>query len=144
MRYLDSSSLVALYFFEGKSEELTVHLRKRQTPIALTWLHEAEFTNGMNLKVFRKEARPDDIAASVDAFRADMESGVLRLSTLSWPEVFCATRRLSSIHSRTLGTRTLDLIHVASAAALRVSEFVTGDERQAKAATKEGLSVKLI
>ena len=37
--------------------------------------------------------------------------------------------------------RTLDLLHVAAARTLQVAEFVTGDDRQAKAATREGLKV---
>ena len=37
--------------------------------------------------------------------------------------------------------RTLDLLHVAAARTLQAAEFVTGDDRQAKAAAKEGLKV---
>jgi predicted nucleic acid-binding protein len=49
--------------------------------------------------------------------------------------------RLSATHSRTLGTRTLDLLHVAAALSLQATEFVTGDDRQARAAAKERLKV---
>jgi predicted nucleic acid-binding protein len=70
-----------------------------------------------------------------------MESGVLHRTQPSWPAVFSAALRLSTAHSRTLGTRTLDLLHIAAALIIQAEEFITGDERQAKAAAKEGLNV---
>jgi len=141
MRYLDTSSLVALYYPEDKSEPLIAHLRRRPLPLAFTWLHEIEFTNGLQLKLFRKEAEAAAVAATLDTLRADTESGILHRAQPSWPTVFATTMRLSTAHSRALGTRTLDLLHVAAALTLSATEFVTGDERQAKAAAKEGLKV---
>ena len=144
MRYLDTSSLVALYFPEEKTDPLIAHLRRRPLPLAFTWLHEIEFTNGLQLKLFRKEASVAAVAATLDALRADAESGVLHRVHASWPAIFAATLRLSTVHSHTLGTRTLDLLHVATALALSATEFVTGDDRQAKAAAREGLKVARI
>lgn len=141
MRYLDTSSLVALYFPEENTEQLIAHLHRRPLPLAFTWLHEMEVTNGVQLKLFRKEATAAAVAATLDALRADVESGVLHRAQPSWPTVFATTLRLSTARSRTLGTRTLDLLHVAAALTLQTTEFVTGDDRQAKAATKEGLKV---
>ncbi len=141
MRYLDTSSLVALYFPEDKTEPLLAHLRRRPLPLVFTWLHELEFTNGLQLKLFRKEAAAAAVAATLDALRADVESGTLYRAQTSWPTVFAATLRLSTAHSRTLGTRTMDLLHVAAAVTMQATEFVTSDDRQAKAATKEGLKV---
>lgn len=141
MRYLDTSSLVALYFPEKKTEALVAHLRRRPLPLAFTWLHEMEFTNGLQLKLFRKEAAATAVAATLDALRADLESGVLHRAQPSWPTVFATTLRLSTTHSRALGTRTLDLLHVAAALTLQATEFVTDDDRQARVATKEGLKV---
>ena len=141
MRYLDTSSLVALYFPEQKTEALVAHLRGRPMPLAFTALHEVEFTNGLQLKLFRKEASADAVAATLDLVRTDLEAGVLRQLQLPWPTVFSATLRLSLAHSRSLGARTLDLLHIASALAAESTEFITADDRQAKAATKAGLKV---
>ena len=141
MRYLDTSSLVALYFPEDKSESLITYLRLRPLPLLFTWLHEVEFTNGLHLKLFRKEATAAAIAATLDALRADGESGVLHRAQPSWSSVFATTLRLAATHSRALGTCTLDLLHVATALTLQATEFVTGDHRQARAATREGLKV---
>lgn len=141
MRYLDTSSLVALYFPEDKTEPLLAHLRRRPSPLVLTWLHEIEFTNGLQLKLFRKEATASAVNATLHTLRSDTESGVLHRVQPSWPTVFATALRLSTAHSRTLGTRTLDLLHIAAALTMQATEFVTDDDRQAKAATREGLKV---
>ena len=141
MRYLDTSSLVALYYPEEKTEPLIAHLRRRPLPLAFTWLHEVEFTNGLQLKLFRKEATAAAVTGTLDTLRADGESGVLHRAQPSWPTLFATALRLSASHSRALGTRTLDLLHVSAALTLEASEFVTGDDRQAMAAANEGLTV---
>ena len=141
MRYLDTSSLVALYYPEEKTERLIAHLTLDPLPLIFTWLHEIEFTNGLQLKLFRKEASGNAVAASLEALRADVESGVLHQIHASWPAIFATTLRLSKVHSHELGTRSLDLLHIAGALTLSATEFITGDVRQAQAATKEGLKV---
>ena len=108
MRYLDTSALVALYFPEEKTESLIAHLRRRPLPLAFTWLHEIEFTNGLQLKLFRKEATATAIVATLHLLQTDVDSGVLHRSQPSWASVFSTALRLSAEHSRTLGTRTLD------------------------------------
>ena len=144
MRYLDTSSLIPLYYPEEKTGPLISHLRRRRLPLALTSLHEAEFSNGLQLKLFRNEVTAAAVAATLDAFRADAETGVLRRTQPLWPAVFADTLRLSAAHSRNFGTRTLDLLHIAAALHLQAAEFVTGDDRQSKAAAKEGLKVVFI
>jgi predicted nucleic acid-binding protein len=56
-------------------------------------------------------------------------------------EVYRRALRLSRDWGGTLGVRTLDILHVASALELRLGEFVTGDKRQAELAEKCGLIV---
>lgn len=141
MRYLDTSSLVALYYPEPTSARLVALLTDRPRPLAYTWLHEVEFANGLHLKLFRKEASLTSVNATLNHLRGDAASGVLQWMHPSWPTVFSDALRLAVTHSRALGTRTLDLFHVAAALALRADEFVTGDARQAKVAAKEGLRV---
>ena len=49
--------------------------------------------------------------------------------------------RLAREHTAALGTRSLDVLHVAAALALRERHFVTADDRQAKLAAAVGLRV---
>jgi len=141
LRYLDTSALIPLYYPEDKSGPLISLLQGRPLPLAFTSLHEAEFGNGMHLKRFRREAAADAVAAAIDALRADVDSGVLRRVQPSWPAIFTEVMRLSAAHSGNLGTRTLDLPHIAAALQWQAVEFVTCDDRQSKAAAKEGLAV---
>jgi hypothetical protein len=73
-----------------------------------------------------------------------VEAGVFRRVQIAWPTVFEGALRLSAVHSRQLGTWTLDLLHVPAACLLEVNEFITSDQRQSDLAEREGLKVVLI
>lgn len=49
--------------------------------------------------------------------------------------------RLSAQHSERLGTRSLDILHVAFAVVLGAREFLSFDQRQAALAAAAGLTV---
>jgi predicted nucleic acid-binding protein len=51
-------------------------------------------------------------------------------------------RQLSDRYTPTLGTRSLDLLHIAAALVLGAKEFFSFDDKQRKAAAGEGLKVK--
>jgi predicted nucleic acid-binding protein len=144
VRYLDTSSLVALYYPEAKTARLEAHLRSRQTRLPFTWLHELELTNSLQLKVFRGEGTEATVAATRGAVRADVEAGAFYRPQIAWALVFDGALRLSAIYSRQLGTRTLDLLHVAAASLLEAGEFITSDRCQSELAEREGLKVALI
>jgi predicted nucleic acid-binding protein len=63
---------------------------------------------------------------------------------VAWAPVFEGALRMSAAYSRRLGTRSLDLLHVAAACLLNPKEFITSDQRQAELAKREGLKVVLI
>ena len=68
----------------------------------------------------------------------------LKTANRSNAPVFEGALRLSAVYSRRLGTRTLDLLHVAAACLLDAKEFITSDQRQSDLAQREGLKVVLI
>jgi len=72
---------------------------------------------------------------------ADLAGGVLAAAAPPLGDVMTEAERLSALHSETLGTRSLDILHVASAAVLGLSEFLTFDTRQARLAKEAGLIV---
>ena len=57
---------------------------------------------------------------------------------LAW---FALAGELSDRHSASLGTRSLDLMHVGAAMLLEATAFLSFDDRQRKAAAMEGLEV---
>jgi hypothetical protein len=58
---------------------------------------------------------------------------------VNWPVVLRIAARFSERYSATVGTRSLDILHVAAAKALRAVEFVDGRQRTLAAAV--GLKV---
>jgi predicted nucleic acid-binding protein len=136
--------LVALYYPEVKTARLEAHLRKGRSNFPFTWLHELEFTNSLQLKVFRGEGTETALDATLAAIRSDVEAGVFFRAQIAWAPVFEGALRMSAAYSRHLGTRSLDLLHVATACLLNPKEFITSDQRQAELAEREGLKVVLI
>jgi hypothetical protein len=105
------------------------------------WLHDIEFRNALRLRVFRREIAPAQRDASLNAMLADLAAGVLVHAAPPVPEIAKEAERLSTLHSETLGTRTLDILHVAAALVLGRSVFLTFDRRQQALATAAGLQL---
>ena len=70
---------------------------------------------------------------------SDKAAGVLHAVPLDWPKALRHAEALGRRHTETLGARGMDILHVASALALKASQFVTFDERQRKVARLAGL-----
>jgi predicted nucleic acid-binding protein len=138
--YADTSFLVSLYLLDGNSARAVAQLKPATLPILLTLFNEVEFTNAFYLRLFRKEADPAQIRAAQSLFQEDIENGIFELRPLS-AAVFERAKRLAEKHTQHLGTRTLDILHVASALVFKTDSFYTFDITQGKLAKAEGLLV---
>lgn len=98
-------------------------------PVMLTAIGELEFVNALHLRLFRKEMRQTEVRAAHAAFRADLRAGVFAIRALP-DEVFTHALRLAAKWTTRLGTRSLDIIHVAAAVVLHADTFHTFDDRQ--------------
>jgi predicted nucleic acid-binding protein len=105
-------------------------MNHQSLPLPITWLHQLEFRNALRLRVFRKEITPAQRDASINAMLADSAAGVLAHVELTLADMTREAERLSAQHSETFGTRSLDILHVASALVLGLSTFLTFDQRQ--------------
>jgi predicted nucleic acid-binding protein len=113
----------------------------RSKPVfLLTALGEAEFTNAVELRVFRKEWTRPEARAVRDLFQQHQAAGVFRMVPLG-SEIWERVLALSRGHSAKLGTRTLDLLHVASALILKPDVFYTFDKRQRTLAKTQRLRI---
>jgi predicted nucleic acid-binding protein len=139
--YLDSSVIVKLYVLEEHSSAVSKYVRALNHPLPFTHLHYLETRNGLRLKVFRKEADAKSAAASMGLLDDDLKSGVLVRPELHWIDVFRRADELSEAFSKKFGSRSLDLLHIASALLLAAEEFVTFDDRQNATARMAGLKV---
>jgi hypothetical protein len=97
--------------------------------------------NAWQLKVYRKEMPAEAAARAADDLPSDIDAGVWLLPEYDLDSVFALSMRLAREHTVALGTRSLDVLHVAAALALRERNFVIGDDRQAKLAAAVGLRV---
>ncbi len=73
-----------------------------------------------------------------------LQRGSWKRTAIDWEAVMERFEVLSSVHSATLGTRTLDIFHVSCALELESRDFITCDERQADFAKAAGLKVRLV
>ncbi|MGH7894917.1 MAG: type II toxin-antitoxin system VapC family toxin, partial [Candidatus Binatia bacterium] len=106
-----------------------------------THLHRVEIVAAWHLKVFRREIDLATVVNALGDLEADVESGVWEAPWYDLADVHTRAETLARRHAATLGTRTLDTLHVAAATSLGVQDFVTGDSRQASLARAAGLKV---
>lgn len=136
--YADSSFLLSLYSVDAHSQSAAALVKQHQPVFYLTPFLEAEFTNAVELAVFIKRYTVREARAVRDYFLSHIRSGIFRVYDFP-PDAYPLARTLSSRHTARLGTRTLDVLHVASALALKAETFFTFDQRQEQLARAEGL-----
>jgi predicted nucleic acid-binding protein len=110
----------------------------------LTHLHRVELTTAWHLKVFRRELRLETVVQALADLEHDVEAGVWEPPGYDLGDVHTRAERLARRYAAALGTRSLDILHVAAALALGTSDFVTGDRRQASLAKAAGLEAILV
>lgn len=142
MIYADTSVLLSAYGSDAMSSAADQLLLASNGPLVVTSAHEAEFVNGLNLRLFRLQMSSADATQVLADFQSDFTSGYLVVTPLPWNVLWHQVQVLSLKHTALLGTRMLDVLHVAGALHLQVREFLTFDKRQASLARAEGLSVK--
>jgi predicted nucleic acid-binding protein len=138
--FADSSFLFSLYAQDANSAAAVARLRYAAPPLLSTDLGELEITNGVALRLFRKELRPFEAKGVLDLFRKDIESGVVRIIPLP-TSAYQQAAQIAARHTPALGTRTLDVLQVVSALVLKADTFFTFDQKQAKLASALGLRV---
>ncbi|MCF7675149.1 MAG: PIN domain-containing protein [Akkermansiaceae bacterium] len=140
--YADTSFLYSLYGHDANSTQARTMGNALKIPLALTLLQRHELRNAFRLAVFRKVMTLERCEAVLVEIEVDIKTGVLVETPVSWAEVFAGAEALSAAHSKTLGTRGFDVLHVATAIALGTKDFLTFDSRQKTLAVKAGLKVK--
>lgn len=135
--YCDSSYLVSLYTPDANSKT-AARLARRSDALILSPLCEIELLNALYLRVFRKQLSEAEARASQRAFNDDLANAVYAIQPLS-PGVFAGAKHLSVEHTSRLGTRSLDILHIAAALEARVEFLYSLDAKQRKLAAQTGL-----
>ncbi len=139
--YIDTSLFVKSFVLEPDSPEAVEIIEASGEPFAFSHLHEIEIPNAIRLKRFRGEITRAQETKALRAFAADVESGRFARPAYDIGAVFSRAEQLSARHSGDIGTRSLDLLHVAAALEAGCTGFASFDERQRKAAVLSGLKV---
>ena len=137
--YADSSFLASCYVVDTHTPQARVSLARIHAPLVFTALHALEVRNAFQLGVFRGLISIAEAAAAWANLQTDLRTGRLVRTIVKWPVAFRVAARLSERHSMTVGTRSLDILHVASARTLRAAEFLSFDARQLGLAAAIGL-----
>jgi len=87
--------------------------------------------NSIALAVSRGDISSEEGEGTLADIESDLKAGHLHMADLLWRKGLELAADLSRQHTPKLGTRTLDVLHVASALMLGCKSFVTYDERQA-------------
>jgi len=141
--YADTGFLVSLYLsHENTSARARKVIRRAPLPVIVSPLTLLEVRNALNFSILRGEidaAERDAVWAQVEK---QMAEGFYQLAAVSQAEIYAKARDLSDRYTPTLSTRSLDLLHVATAVLVKARVFLTFDARQSKAAMAEGLEVR--
>lgn len=139
--YLDPGALRCAYVHEGRSRAFCAWRGRVRAGLPLTLFGRAELVNSIALAVFRRDITNAAGDAALRDLDEDIEHGRLYLADLLWRQALDRCVELSRVQTPKLGTRALDVLHVASAQALGCRRFVTYDGRQADLAKAVGLRV---
>lgn len=141
MTYLDTGILCSLYCPDAATDKAAALVKRYHSRFPHTWLHQLEFRNALRLRVFRGEITPKQRDASLNLMLADLASGLFEHAAVEIQEIMTEAERLSALHSERIGTRSLDILHVAAAVVLGVERFLSFDRRQRALAQAAGLRV---
>jgi predicted nucleic acid-binding protein len=137
--YFDTSFLVSAYVRDGNSAKVAGILKTGRGPLLCTPLVELEMRNAVRLCAFREELTAAQCRAVLRDIDTDLADGVLWSPPFPWEEGWREAESLGSAFTARLGTRSLDLLHVAAARVLGARAFYSFDHRQARLAADAGL-----
>lgn len=137
--YVDPSALLKLYLHQPESPAMNAWRGRTRAPLAVTHHGRAEIVNGICLAAFRGAISAEAARDALASFDEDLAIGRYVLADLLWRAALQRAAELSRIHTPSLGCRTLDVLHVASALELGKPRFLTFDTRQRELARAAGL-----
>ena len=140
--YADTGFLISLYLNEATTAAANAAVQTVRHPLPLIPLAFLELRNALYLAVFRKQVDEATRAAAWQRVELDIRNGIYVEAPLGQLDLHEKASQLAQKYTATLGTRTLDLLHIAAAVLLEASQLLSFDERQRQAAEREGLKLR--
>lgn len=139
--YADPSALLKLYLKEPESRAMAEWRKKIGDPLLVTHHGRIELTNGIGLAAYRGIITDKTHDAAMAALNDDFAQGRYKQGDVLWRATLKRAGDLSRKHTRSIGCRSLDILHVASALALEFKYFATFDLRQRQLARAADLKI---
>ena len=139
--YVDPSALLKLYLKEPESRAMTAWRAKVGDPLPVTHHGRVELTNCIALAAYRGIITGDAHDAALAALDDDFAQGRYKMMDVLWRATLKRAGDLSREHTPSIGCRSLDVLHVASAIELELKHFATFDVRQQQLARAAGLKL---
>ena len=140
--YADTSVLFSLYVTDANSPKADAWRQANPVPLDFTGFHRVELRNALGLAVFQQRLTPAESQAAWQEVEPDLASGLLVAKSGLWGKLLPEAERLAEQHTPAIGSRSLDILHVAAATLLGATDFCTLDTRQGKLAQLAGLDVQ--
>ena len=137
--YADPSALLKLYVHEPESAAMSAWRRRTTGALPVTEHGRLEIINGICLAAFRKVISAEAFSDALASFDEDLSNGRYIQVDVLWRATLRRAGEISRNHTSTLGCRSLDVLHVATALELGLRSFVTFDHRQQQLARATGL-----
>jgi predicted nucleic acid-binding protein len=137
--YVDPSGLARLYIHQASSREMSVWRSRISGPLAVTHHGRTEIINAICRAVFLGHLTEDAASEALGDLASDFAEGRLQQAEILWRAALNRAAELGQRHTPKLGTRPLDVLHVACALELNSRYFLTFDQRQRMLASAVGL-----
>jgi predicted nucleic acid-binding protein len=137
--YADTSFLFSLYATDANSTKADAWRQANPAPLPFTAFHRLELRNALSLALFQQRLTAGEIQAAWQEVENDFAAGLLVGRVGLWHRVLVEAETSALNHTPTVGCRTLDVLHVATAKLIGTTEFCTFDTRQSSLAGRAGL-----
>lgn len=137
--YVDPSALARLYLHQAGSREMGAWRATASGALLVTHHGRTEVINAICRSAFLGQLDAKGLTEALADFSADFYAGHLRQADILWRAALNRAAELSRDHTPKLGTRSLDVLHVACALELKSRYFLTFDVRQRQLAAAVGL-----
>lgn len=138
MIYFDTSVIIKLFIREKYSSDVSKWITNNNKAIPLTVLHDLELLNAIHLKQFRKEIGQSEVNLIIARFNNYKSEGIFFRPQIDMHDLFDSAVELSVKFTARTGSRSLDILHVASALAIGAKRFFTFDKKQSEIAVAAG------
>jgi predicted nucleic acid-binding protein len=141
--YADSSLIVALYVQQQSSPKAIALMQRYGQPLPFTPWHRLEVRNAIRLAVCQNVIDSPQAKTQLKQIDADLrEEALLVHQPIDWTDVLRKAEQLGANHNETIGCRSADLFHTATALHLGCEQFLTFDLKQTILAQAVGLAVR--